>query len=397
MTLPLARASRVGFGTYRWSGTAGQVRALQAALDAGCSLVDTAPSYSRPEVRRRLGATLRPRRDSVFLVSKGGYREEGYSLDPDFLRARIEQEAEAVGSGWLDAFLLHNPEHLRDASPAADVLGPVGEAFALCEEQVCAGVIGCYGVSSNVIARPGHELGQGMVARLVDVARAVDPRHHFRVLQLPFNLVERDALAGGWVDDCRRLGLTLVGNRPLSPLGPDGPLRITDPPPPPARSSLEVLGELGRLVDVTWLAAAWEQVASSDALDLVVQLLGQRAGVPSGAGALLELVDGLVDELVAARRAELRAVAADAVDPLLERAGRDGLLPGDACEPVVRRACRGYLTSLDHVLVGMRTPEDVAALAPLMAPAGPAHHRSGSSHQPGQLVDLTGAGVDQGC
>lgn len=363
MSLPLGRASRIGLGTYRWSGTAGQVRALQAALDAGCSLVDTSPSYSAPGVRPRLGAALRSRRDSVFLVSKGGYRDEGYSLAPGFLRTRIEQEAEAVGSGRLDAFLLHNPEHLRDDSPSADVLGPVGEGFALCEEQVRAGVMACYGVSSNVIARPGHELGQGLVRRLVDVARAVDPEHHFRVLQFPFNLLERGAAGGGWLEDCHRLGLTLVGNRPLSPLTPDGPLRITDPARPPARSSLEVLGELGRLVEASWLVATWGQVASSDALDLVVQLLEQRVDVSPAAAVL-------VDELVAARRAELRLAAGTAVAPLLAQAARDGLLPGDDGEPVVRRACRGYLASLDHVLVGMRTPEDVAALAPLMTPAG---------------------------
>lgn len=375
MTLPLAAASRIGFGTYRWSGTADQVAALHGALDVGCTLVDTAPNYSSPEVRRRLGAALRSRRDSVLVVSKGGYRDEGYSLSSTFLRTRIEQEAEAVGSGHLDAFLLHNPEHLRDASPGADVVGPIGEAFALCEEQVRAGVISCYGVSSNVIARTDHELGQGLVRRLVEVARAVDPDHHFRVLQFPFNLVERDALSGSWLQDCRRLGLTLVGNRPLSPLTSAGPLRITDPPVPADRSSLDVLDELGGLVDVSWVAAAWEQVASSDALDLVVQLLDPFSTASP-------VVADLVAELVAARRAELRRVAAAAAGPLLARARLAGLLPGADGEPVVRRACRGYLGSLDHVLVGMRTPEDVAALAPLMTAPVPQTSRDSGCTSP---------------
>jgi aryl-alcohol dehydrogenase-like predicted oxidoreductase len=50
-------------------------RVIDAALDAGVDLIDTAPSYGASE--DRLGRALRGRRDQVVLVTKGGYGVPG--------------------------------------------------------------------------------------------------------------------------------------------------------------------------------------------------------------------------------------------------------------------------------------------------------------------------------
>lgn len=64
----------IGQGSWKMGEAAHQrreeVAALQAGIDAGLALIDTAEMYADGEAERVVGEAIRGRRDRVFLVSK---------------------------------------------------------------------------------------------------------------------------------------------------------------------------------------------------------------------------------------------------------------------------------------------------------------------------------------
>ena len=93
-------------GDARLSET-GAEALIQAALDAGITLVDTAPSYGLSE--RRLGRYLGARRDAVVLSTKLGYGVDGI---PDWtgpcITAGVEQALRVLATDRLDIAHLHS-------------------------------------------------------------------------------------------------------------------------------------------------------------------------------------------------------------------------------------------------------------------------------------------------
>jgi aryl-alcohol dehydrogenase-like predicted oxidoreductase len=73
------RASAVGLGTWAiggwmWGGTDedASVAAIRAAIDAGVSLIDTAPAYGMGRSEEIVGKAIAGRRDEVVLATKCG-------------------------------------------------------------------------------------------------------------------------------------------------------------------------------------------------------------------------------------------------------------------------------------------------------------------------------------
>src|SRR5690606_35682232 len=72
-------ASAVGLGTWAiggwmWGGTDRDrsIRAIHASIDAGISLIDTAPAYGQGVAEEILGEAMQGRRDKVVLATKCG-------------------------------------------------------------------------------------------------------------------------------------------------------------------------------------------------------------------------------------------------------------------------------------------------------------------------------------
>ena len=72
-------ASVVGLGTWAiggwmWGGTdeAQSIAAIQASIDEGISLIDTAPAYGQGLSEEIVGKAIRGRRDEVVLATKCG-------------------------------------------------------------------------------------------------------------------------------------------------------------------------------------------------------------------------------------------------------------------------------------------------------------------------------------
>jgi aryl-alcohol dehydrogenase-like predicted oxidoreductase len=80
---------------------------LNAALDLGVTLVDTALSYGTSE--ERIGRHLRRRRGEFVLSSKGGSGVPGHpDWSPSSVRASIEQTLRRTRSERIDVFYLHS-------------------------------------------------------------------------------------------------------------------------------------------------------------------------------------------------------------------------------------------------------------------------------------------------
>jgi methylglyoxal reductase len=73
------QASTIGFGAWAiggwlWGGTdeAAAIRAIRASIDAGVTLIDTAPAYGLGRSEEIVGRAIAGRRDRVVLATKCG-------------------------------------------------------------------------------------------------------------------------------------------------------------------------------------------------------------------------------------------------------------------------------------------------------------------------------------
>jgi diketogulonate reductase-like aldo/keto reductase len=127
----------LGQGTWMMGEASGrradEIAALQAGLDLGLTLIDTAEMYADGEAERVVGEAIAGRRDEVFLVSK--------AYPQNASRARLRQACEAsckrLRTDRLDLYLLH----WRGGVPLAETV----EAM---EALVAAGLIARWGVSN---------------------------------------------------------------------------------------------------------------------------------------------------------------------------------------------------------------------------------------------------------
>jgi len=96
----------------------------------------------------------------------------------------------------VDVYYLHNPETQLSEVPKPDFLARAREAFEFLESAVVAGEIQYYGIATwngfrqDARARDAMQLGE-----LAQIAQEIaGGRHHFRFVQLPFNLGMTEAL-----------------------------------------------------------------------------------------------------------------------------------------------------------------------------------------------------------
>src|SRR5204862_5089142 len=100
-----------------------------------------------------------------------------HCLHPEFLADQLERSRGRLQLATLDVCLLHNPEYfLKDAHERSH--GPLerrreefyrrlAESFAFLEEQVAAGRIRWYGVSSNTCTRPAADPEATSLSRML--------------------------------------------------------------------------------------------------------------------------------------------------------------------------------------------------------------------------------------
>ena len=126
----------LGFGAWRFThddpGRGAEV--LEAAVDAGLTLVDTAEVYGLDWGGRGLGSVeealgralaLRPGlRDRVVLATKGGILPPT-PYDSSHLRLAVEGSLDRLGVDHIDLYLVHRPDLFTHPAVVADALAGV--------------------------------------------------------------------------------------------------------------------------------------------------------------------------------------------------------------------------------------------------------------------------------
>ena len=140
--------STVGLGTNAFGSRidARQTQAVvDAAIDAGITLFDTADTYGVGASEELLGAALGRRRDDVVLATKFGM-DMGGANGPDwgarasrrYVRRAVEASLRRLGTDHIDLYQLHQP----------DLVTPVEETLEALTELVDEGKVRYLGCSN---------------------------------------------------------------------------------------------------------------------------------------------------------------------------------------------------------------------------------------------------------
>jgi hypothetical protein len=186
----LTQASVIGFGTRSWTGTQGQVRALELALGRGCSLIDAAWPLVADYVEPALGRTLAGRLDGAVVVCGAA------DLDPVALVRRVRTAAARLRRDRLDVLLLDDPERTLAATDGEQ---RIRRAVAVLESLADRGELGRYGLRIGRLPVSGSSpdrAGQtpaGALVRWLELARQIRPTHRLSVLQAPCEVLRPGA------------------------------------------------------------------------------------------------------------------------------------------------------------------------------------------------------------
>jgi aryl-alcohol dehydrogenase-like predicted oxidoreductase len=257
--------SSVGLGTYLGGedlATDELYRdAVTRALELGLNVVDTAVNYRHQRSERIIGRALSAligkgalRREEIAVATKGGfipfdgempknpgaYFTETYlrpgilrpddvvagchCMTPAYLADQLERSRRNLGLETVDVYYVHNPETQLQEVERLEFLKRIRDAFTFLESAASDGKIGCYGTATwNGYRQPPSARDYLSLAELEKVARDVaGDTHHFRVVQLPYNVAMGEAFTLGnqpvdgeavsLLEAARRLGIYVMAS-----------------------------------------------------------------------------------------------------------------------------------------------------------------------------------------
>ncbi len=231
------QVSSLGIGTYlgEVDDAADQTYtdALIAAGEGGVNLFDCAINYRQQRSERCIGAALKSlQRDQIVVCTKAGFLTPGavpeflkpedmvggmHSMDPDFLADQIERSRANLDVDTIDVFYLHNPETQLSFLTRDEFDARILRAFTRLEELVAREQIRWYGAATWDGFRQKGALSLPRMAELA--AQAGGPEHHFRFIQLPFNVEMVEAFVEkpeSVLDAAQRLSVAVVASATLS-------------------------------------------------------------------------------------------------------------------------------------------------------------------------------------
>ncbi|HTQ96343.1 MAG TPA: aldo/keto reductase [Candidatus Acidoferrum sp.] len=259
--------SSLGIGTYLGQPNdatdASYTAAIVAAVESGINLIDTAINYRLQRSERNIGTALKIlakkgiSRDEIVVCTKVGYLTPDGVMPPDANRYFFEEylqrgifTAKDIAAGshcmtarfldnqlarslknlqldCIDIFYLHNPETQLSEIAQPEFLKRVRDAFVFLESAVDRRKIQYYGMATWNGFRQDKDAQDAMqLAQLVSIAKDIaGEKHHFRFIQLPFNLGMTEALTLGnqtigsdqktVMEAASDLGLTLIASASL--------------------------------------------------------------------------------------------------------------------------------------------------------------------------------------
>lgn len=250
--------SPICFGSMRLTPQEeGYKDALKTALDNGINFIDTSGSYGDGASELLIGELLREeiqsqsidRKDLVISTKVGQiqghllyevkkraemghpFREMTqlseslfYCLTPDFIEHQITHSLKRLSLDYVDVVMLQNPEVLLQGLNynKSAFLSRLQKAFEHLEVEVVKGRIKYYGISSAAFLK--KEIARDFISlkEVMEVVEKVSKRHHFCLVQTPFNLFETTALIEknqsrqSLLESIKEKNLSLVTYRPLT-------------------------------------------------------------------------------------------------------------------------------------------------------------------------------------
>ena len=210
--------SAIGFGAWAiggwmWGGADEKlaVAAIQAALDSGINLLDTAPIYGYGRSEELIGRALEGRRDKAVIATKCGMvwdREEGEfyfnaddkgiqsrasekkvykNLRPASIRDELEKSLKRLRTDHIDLYQTHWQEKTT----------PIAETMAELLKLKAEGKIRAIGVCN---ATADHIKQYG----------AIDSD------QEKFSIIDRNLAGGGQLEFCRQNNISVLAYSPLA-------------------------------------------------------------------------------------------------------------------------------------------------------------------------------------
>jgi aryl-alcohol dehydrogenase-like predicted oxidoreductase len=231
--------SSIGIGTYLGQPDTrtdeGYAAAVAAAVESGINVIDAAINYRFQRSERSIGAAIQQlaakgfAREEFVICTKGGYltpdgsmpadpneyffREYiqpgvftakdiaagSHCMTPKFLKNQLGCSLKNLGVECVDIYYLHNPETQLTEVTKDEFLDRVREAFTFLESAVEAGEIQYYGMATwNGFRRDARARDAMQLGEIVQIAQEIaGGLHHFRFVQLPFNLGMTEALTLG--------------------------------------------------------------------------------------------------------------------------------------------------------------------------------------------------------
>jgi len=173
---------------------------VDAAIQQGITLFDTADSYAGGASEELLGRALGSRRDNVIVATKFGMGDHdaehfGAHGGRRYVRRAVEASLRRLGTDYIDLYQLHKP----------DPITPIEETLQAMSELVTEGKVRYLG-SSNLSA--------WQVADADWVARTAG-RQRFISAQNEYSLYNREA-EDELVPACERFGIGILPYFPLA-------------------------------------------------------------------------------------------------------------------------------------------------------------------------------------
>jgi aryl-alcohol dehydrogenase-like predicted oxidoreductase len=237
--------SSIGIGTYLGEPDAvtdqRYTDAVAAAIDRGVNVLDSAINYRLQRSERNIGAALKQafesgktQRDELLICTKAGfltydgtvpadprryfleeYVESGvaprdelvggmHCMAPAYLQNQLERSRRNLGVDTIDIFYIHNPEQQLAEISRDMFYDRLRRAFTALEQEVSKGTIRVYGTATWNGYRQSPSSREYLdLAQIAGIASEVaGDLHHFRAVQLPFNL----GLPEAFTADNQRVG-----------------------------------------------------------------------------------------------------------------------------------------------------------------------------------------------
>jgi aryl-alcohol dehydrogenase-like predicted oxidoreductase len=262
------RISSLGIGTYlgREDDATDQAyeKAVTRALERGINVIDTAVNYRHQRSERAIGRALAAgiarrsfARDEIVVATKGGfipfdrdvpadprayfsdtYVRSGiikpgdiaggaHCMTPRYLEDQINRSRANLGVETIDIYYIHNPESELGEVDREAFMARMREAFTALERAAGEGRIGVYGTATwNGYRQDPSDADYLSLSEMTTLARQVaGDGHHFRVIQLPYNLAMPEAFTRAnqrlgeavvsTLDAAGKLGIYVMASAPI--------------------------------------------------------------------------------------------------------------------------------------------------------------------------------------